>query len=437
MALGVNGQPSRQHDFTGGKEEDMNTLRQLRKFWIPWVMTIVLACFSDAVGQGSYQVTDLGTLNGDNFSCAMTVNNHGWTEIMDGIANPPSNSLFAPVLAGHAVIKIDELKIDLGTLGGKNSFIGYSGLNDRGEAVGFSETRVPDPDGEDVCGFGTKLTCRPFLWRHGHMRALPTVGGNNGQANAINERGQIAGFAETAVPDSTCLAGAASKTDSPVIWEDGRAHALPTVGSDPDGQAQGINERGQAVGYSGNCTTALHAVVWEDGMAFALPGLGPERSNIAWAINNKGQIVGESRSADGTTFLAVLWKDRVITNLGTLPGDHAALATGINSQGQVVGSTVDSGFNWSRAFIYQDGVMKDLNTMFPADSNLFATMGNTINERGQISGMATVLSGPHAGEIHAFLATPVEASINKSIADVVPGHPQSNLPANIPKPPLN
>jgi len=178
-------------------------------------------------------------------------------------------------------------------------------------------------------------------------------------------------------------------------------------------------------------------MLWENGMAFALPGLGPERSNIAWAINNKGQIVGESRSADGTTFLAVIWNDRVITNLGTLPGDHAALATGINSRGQVVGSTVDSGFNWSHAFIYQDGVMKDLNTMFPADSNLFATMGNTINERGQISGMATVLSGPHAGEIHAFLATPVEASISKSIADVVPVHPQSNLPANIPKPPLN
>ena len=43
----------------------------------------------------------------------------------------------------------------------------------------------------------------------------------------------------------------------------------------------------------------------------------------------------------------------------------------------------------------------------------------------------------YAGEIHAFLATPVEASISKSIADVVPGHPQSNLPANIPKPPFN
>ncbi|HLJ90673.1 MAG TPA: hypothetical protein VKZ53_27950 [Candidatus Angelobacter sp.] len=416
----------------------MNMQRQLRNFCIPLVTMMVLACISDALAQGSYRVTDLGTLNGDNFSCAMAVNNHGWTESMDGVVNPPSNSLFAPVLVGHAALNIDGLRIDLGTLGGHNSFMGYSGLNDRGEAVGFSETAVPDPDGEDVCGFGTGLTCSAFLWRDGHMSALPTVGGNNAEAFAINDRGQIAGFAETAVSDSTCPAGVVSKTNAPVKWERGQAHALPTVAGDPDGQAQGINERGQVVGYSGNCTTAHHAMLWEDGNAIPLPGLGPERSNIAWAINNRGQIVGESRSADGTTFVAVMWQDGVVTTLGagTLPGDHAALASGINSRGQVVGSTVDSGLNWSHAFIYQDGVMKDLNTMFPEDANLFATMGNTINERGQITGMANVLSGPHKGEIHAFLATPVEASINKSIADVVPGgHPQSNLPANLPKPP--
>jgi probable HAF family extracellular repeat protein len=313
----------------------------------------------------------LGTLNNDNLGCAMAVNNHGWSETMDGILDPVSNSLFAHLVAGHAVINIGELKIDLGTPGGPNSWMNYGGLNDRGEAVGFAETSVRDPDGEDVCGFGTKLTCSPFLWRNGHMSALPTVGGNNGQA-AINNSGQIAGFAETTVPDSSCPASAPSKTDSPVIWE--------------------------------------------DGTAFPLPGLGPARSNIAYAINDRGQIVGQSRSPDGTTRLAVLWQNREITNLNTLPGDFGVIATGINNRGQVVGSTNDSAFNWTHAFIWQDGVMTDLNTLFPADSNLFATMANTINERGQISGMATVLSGPHAGDIHAFLATPVDERIDKSIA---------------------
>ena len=77
--------------------------------------------------------------------------------------------------------------------------------------------------------------------------------------------------------------------------------------------------------------------------------------------------------------------------------------------------------------------MTDLSTLFPSESNLFPTMANQINERGQIVGMATVLSGPHEGETHAFLATPVDERIDKSIADVAPAHPNSNLPANVRK----
>jgi probable HAF family extracellular repeat protein len=96
----------------------------------------------------------------------------------------------------------------------------------------------------------------------------------------------------------------------------------------------------------------------------------------------------------------------------------------------VVGSTLDSSFNWSHAFIWQDGVMTDLGTLFPSSANLLPTMANQINERGQIVGMGTVLSGPHTGETHAFLATPVNASIGESVADVVQGRPKSNVITN-------
>jgi probable HAF family extracellular repeat protein len=96
-----------------------------------------------------------------------------------------------------------------------------------------------------------------------------------------------------------------------------------------------------------------------------------------------------------------------------------------------VGSNFDSKFNWSHAFLWQNNVMTDLNTLFPASSNLFAVMANKINERGQISGMAIVRSGPDAGNIHAFLATPVRQSIGRSVAEVAPTRPKSNLPANI------
>jgi hypothetical protein len=45
---------------------------------------------------------------------------------------------------------------------------------------------------------------------------------------------------------------------------------------------------------------------------------------------------------------------------------------------------------------YRITASPDLNTLFPASANLFATMADKISERGQISGMAIVLSAPDA-----------------------------------------
>jgi len=57
-------------------------------------------------------------------------------------------------------------------------------------------------------------------------------------------------------------------------------------------------------------------------------------------------------------------------------------------------------------------------------------MANKINDRGQISGMAIVRSGPDKGNIHAFLATPVGETADESVSDVAPTRPKSNLPAS-------
>jgi probable HAF family extracellular repeat protein len=151
----------------------------------------------------------------------------------------------------------------------------------------------------------------------------------------------------------------------------------------------------------------IHAVSWENDTVTVLKDLGTGAGAIAYGNNNRGQIVGSVFVTPGGPIrYAALWQKGVLTNLGTLPGDIASIATGINDQGQVVGSTWNSDFNWSHAFIYQEGVMTDLNTLFHTGTNLHATMANKINNRGQISGMATVMSGPDEGKVHAFLATP-------------------------------
>jgi hypothetical protein len=95
-----------------------------------------------------------------------------------------------------------------------------------------------------------------------------------------------------------------------------------------------------------------------------------------------------------------------------------------------VGNTFDSNFNWSHGFIWQDGVLTDLNTLIPADSNLFIISASNVNEAGQISGMGTVMSGPHAGDIHAYLLTPTNGPMGESMADFARTHPHSILHAN-------
>ena len=391
----------------------MRMIKQLRSSWIPCVSTIVLACSSNAIAQQSYKITDMGLNHStDNFSMVMGLNNEGWAENMDGVVNPPITSTSTTVASGRAVIYAHGRNLDLGTLGGDNSWTNYGGINDRGEAVGMAETSVLDPNGEDMCAFGTTKTCRPFLWQNGHIMALPTLGGNNGQAAAINNRGQIVGISETTAPDSGCPPSKQPGTTIlPVMWEKGEVRALPTLPGEPDGFVQGMNDRGQAVGSTGTCTSApsfaIHAVLWENDHAFQLADLGHTGSD-AYAINDHGQAVGYVSTTDGSTIVASLWPNGAhggVKNLGILPGDGAAFATGINNRAQVVGSTFNSQ-GWSRGFIWQDDVMTDLNTRIPGDSNLKIIAASNINQRGQISGMAMVKTGPDAGKIHAILLTP-------------------------------
>jgi probable HAF family extracellular repeat protein len=414
---------------------DMSALKRLRNFWILWVTTMVLACFSNAVAQASYKVQDLGVQHPDNLGMPMGLNNHGWSLIMDQLLDHSVTSTQFPAVKGTVRISIDQLNLPLGTLGGKNSSINWNGINDPGEAVGMSETSVSDPNGEDICGFGTHATCLPFLWQNGVMSALPTLGGNNGQASAINNSGQIVGYAENGIVDSTCTAGITNnRVDLPVLWEKDKGiykaqPPLSPIGNDPDGIAFGINNQGQAVGFSGTCTAVNFAVLWENNTATPLPDLGTPGA-IAYAINGHNQIVGQAVNSEGTV-LAAIWENNTVRSLGGLfPGDASALATSINNRGQVVGSAFDSSSSWNRGLLWENGRMIDLNTVFPASSNLYVISASNINESGQIAGMAVEMAGPHAGTIvHAFLATPVDEDQGKTVAEVVGTLPKITVPA--------
>jgi probable HAF family extracellular repeat protein len=362
-----------------------------------------------------YRVYNLGTLGG-SASIGNTINNRS---VALGSANLPGNSTV------HATAWFYGLRFDLGTLGGSNSGVEFPNRNDFGEIVGISETNVVNPLGEQwsCSAFFPTITgniCLGFVWQWGEMRALPTLGGYDGFAAALNNRGQIVGWAENKVHDSTCVSPQVLQFEA-VVWgpEKDQIRELPPVQGDQDGAATAINEKGQIVGISGTCDVAVgafsakHALLWEDGRVINLPTLGGAGWNTPYAINNRGEIVGFADLPGDVSggmltpnFHAVLWtKDHAIHDLGTLPGDTISEATGINDQGQIVGVSFPS----SHAFIWQDGVMTDLNTLIPSDSPLALISTGDINDRGEITGEACVLSNgvcTSASEQPAFLAIP-------------------------------
>src|SRR5579862_2256122 len=359
-------------------------------------------------GSAHYTVTDLGTLGG-TFSYALGINDEG---AICGYSSLPGEIEHHPFLWRHGAM------VDVGTFGGENA-LGGCRPNSQGEVVGSAESTTPDPNGEDVCGllYGpSDMTCVPFVWRDGVKTALPTLGGNNGSPQSINNRGQIPGFAENTTPDASCPAGRTNYRESPpVIWEDGAVEQLPTVSGDPDGYAIGINDRGQIAGASGVCLTSdltnagfLHALVWQrrggagPWTVTDLGNLGGANNNYAIKMTNQGQVAGTSGLTGNVYFHAFVWRKGVMTDLGTLPGDVNSFGFGINEQGELVGESDDAAGNASAA-LWKNGLPIDLNTVIPAGSPLYLLTAFDNNSRGEIVGLALELS---SGEVHAFLAAP-------------------------------
>jgi probable HAF family extracellular repeat protein len=435
---------------------------------IVWLITIAtFASLSDPVQlfgqdpelkQHRYRLVDVGTFGGPDsyFILGVGLNRRGQAA---GAAATPTPDPFSPIciffdcFVGHAFQWQDGVATDLGALPGTNNS-GVGGMNSGGTVVGVSENGLVDP----VINFPD---LEPVVWEDGRIIDLGTFGGNFGQANAINDRGQVVGFATNPISTSVSIAAFGCDVDLAVptqtrafIWEGRAIQDLGTLGG-TDSCAVLINERGQVAGYSFTDLSAsppIHPFLWQHGTMQDLGTLGGTFA-LANALNNRGDVTGLSFVAGnsvyhpslwhrgGTSDLgtlggdtgnalslndatevvgeadlpgpsgsqlhhAFLWQRGVMTDLGTQDGDPCSLALSINSRGQVVGGSTDCNtlLNGHAFFWEHGGPMVDLNSFVPASSNVTLTVAILINDRGEIAAQGVLPDG----DTHAILLIPCD-----------------------------
>jgi len=158
--------------------------------------------------------------------------------------------------------------------------------------------------------------------------------------------------------------------------------------------------------------SARHAVLWLNGHPLKLPTLGGQGWNTPMAINNLGTVVGFSDTAGDVVngkltpnFQAFVWNHFTgIRQLPSFSGDVLSEATGINDFGQIVGTSFPA-TGGSRMVLWQNGTVYDVNKLLPADTPLLILASGDINNQGEITGFACVVSRNACGnEVHAFVA---------------------------------
>src|SRR4029434_126334 len=180
----------------------------------------VLALPMDLAAQ-DYDVTTLQGLGGGAGAHSINDSRSG-----AGQANQQGDAV------SRAALWMDgQAPIDLGSPGGPdtNSAVSWPVKSRNGVIVGISDTTQDNPlsplQNSFSCwpffapGEPTGKVCKGFRWEKGVMTALPAFpGGYNSYATAVNNRGQIVGWAENGVFDPTCDPDWQTLQFHAVIW---------------------------------------------------------------------------------------------------------------------------------------------------------------------------------------------------------------------------
>ncbi|MGA7928081.1 MAG: hypothetical protein WCA20_19085 [Candidatus Sulfotelmatobacter sp.] len=298
--------------------------------------------------------------------------------------------------------------VDVGTLGGPQSYIADSGIpggkfvNNSGIFTDFADTTMPDLF-QSFC-FNADCFVSPALrWRNGSPTPLGAlVQGVSSAPTWISENGLIAGFSQNGELDP--LNGFPELRA--VLWESGGVTNLGTL---PEGGfesvANAVNNRRQVVGAALNTipdpnsltltlnfvygATQVRAFLWNEESGMQDLGTLGGTDALGALINDHGQVMGWSYTSltqPGLCFpLAIgsfIWdKENGMRNIGSF-GGTCTLAQDLNNRGQIVGYAFPAEQGNSRAFLWEGGSFRELGGSLGGNS----TGAFVVNDAGQAAG---------------------------------------------------
>ena len=213
----------------------------------------------------------------------------------------------------------------LGSLGGTGdtnlTSTAASGINNRGEIVGYSRT-------------ATNGVFKAFVYSS-NSSSMFAFGGSvfSGESFAydINDAGHITG------------SYAVNGLQRAYVYANGQVNVIPTptsISSDGRSFGSAINNAGQVAGTLPSTAGGRRGFIYSNGVTTALDTLGGPNGD-ALAINSAGQIAGNSQTVGGR-LRATLYTNGQVIDLNTLPGAVGSgwsllSANGINDVGQLTG----------------------------------------------------------------------------------------------------
>lgn len=349
----------------------------------PILATCLLAAAPALAQPPTYTVTGLGNLGLDGaYASGLSedgqVVGHAYTFSADGQAFTSR----VPYLYSQGVMT------PLGTYAGLG--IWASGVNSAGQVAGYSFTLDPT--------FSTVVYQRALSIDGGQALDLGTLGGTRARARAINDLGQITGLSRVSNSGGVTQA---------FLYSGG---VMTDLGAPVNGRSAGsaINNLGVVAGTVTLADSSVHAAVFTAGAGFVDIGSFGGSFTSANGINDRGQVVGYSETTLGTVDTpitrAFLYDGGVLHDLGSFAGRSFTMASDINNRGQIVGLAFDETEFDNQVFLREGNQTFDLNQLLdPARAAGWTITGvYAINDRGQIAG-----DGIFNGVRQAVLLTPV------------------------------